>query len=146
MMKKCLLFSFFVFTSIVVFAQLRINELMSNNVSAVMDEYYNYRMWVELYNMGETMENQGNYYFTDDLNQPKQWKPLSKDIPPKGFSVIWFEREGVEDEDVIGVEVDDMSGHSSFKLDPKGGTLYLLDENANIVDRVDYPAQYRNVS
>ena len=64
-MKKSLLFLFFLSSSASVFAQLRINEIMTNNVSAVMDEYYNYRMWVELYNIGETVENQSEYYFTD---------------------------------------------------------------------------------
>ena len=145
-MKKCLIFSFFVFTSVFALAQLRINEIMSNNVSAVMDEYYNYRMWVELYNMGEIEEDQNAYYFTDDLSQPKQWKPLSKEIPAKGFSVLWFERPGEENEEAVGIEYPTEGFYSSFKLDPDGGTLYLLDESGNIVDQLDYPAQYRNVS
>ena len=136
----------FIFNSVFVFAQLRINEIMSNNVSAVMDEYYNYRMWVELYNMGDDVEDQGDYYFTDDLSQPEQWKPLSKEIPAKGFSVFWFERSGDEKLSDIGIEPDDLSAYSTFKLDPGGGVLYLLDETGNIIDQVYYPAQYRNVS
>ena len=98
-----------------------------------MDEDWNYSMWVELYNAGESAENQNAYYFTDDLNQPEQWKPLSKIIPAKGFSVLWFER-------------DTYRGHANFKLSPSGGTLYLMDENGKIADMATYPAQYRNVS
>ena len=111
-----------------------------------MDPYYNYRMWVELYNMGEAVEDQGEYYFTDDLSQPMQWKPASKKIPAKGFSVLWFERPGEEKEENIDIEYPTDGFYSSFNLDPEGGTLYLLDEGGNIVDQVTYPGQYRNVS
>ena len=113
-----------------------------------MDPYYNYRMWVELYNIGDIVEDQGVYYFTDDLSQPKQWKPLSKEIPAKGFSVIWFERSGEEDEDELEIEInnEDWDAYANFTLNHRGGTLYLLNEKGNIVDQVLYPAQYRNVS
>lgn len=96
-------------------AQLIINELMTNNVSALMDESYNYSMWVELNNTSSTTSyNQTVYYFTDDLTQPKKWCPASKLISPGGYSVLWFERS-------------DRTGHANFKLNPKGSTLYLLN-------------------
>ena len=40
---------------------------MSNNVSAVMDDTYNYSMWVEVYNSGTSAVNINNYYFSDDM-------------------------------------------------------------------------------
>ena len=114
-------------------AQLVINELMSNNVSYNMDELWNYSMWVEIYNSYTSAVNQGNYYITDDLSEPRKWKPASKSIPAKGFSVLWFERENV-------------AGHANFKLDPQGGKLYILSATNEIVDQVTYPAQKRNIS
>ena len=115
-------------------AQLKINELMSNNISAIMDDSYNYSMWVELYNASaNTSYNQSNYYFTDDLSQPKKWKPKSRTIAAGNFNVIWFER-------------DEIDGHANFKLQPEGGTLYLLNTSGEIIDIVGYPAQIRNVS
>ena len=113
--------------------QLKINEIMSNNVSALMDELYNYSMWVELYNYGSGFELLDNYYFTDDLAYPKKWNPKDLWIPAGQFKILWFEREK-------------MPGRSPFKLEPKGGMLFLLDKNANIIDGVIYPEQYRNVS
>ena len=114
-------------------AQLVINELMSNNVSYKMDELWNYSMWVEIYNSSNSAVNQADYYFTDDLSKPRKWKPASKSIPAKGFSLLWFERE-------------DVAGHANFKLDPAGGKLYIINSANTIVDQVTYPAQKRNIS
>ena len=115
-------------------AQLKFNELMSNNVSAVMDDAYNYSMWVELFNSSTTLtSNQSNYFFTDDLKTPKKWKPVSKSLAPGAFNVLWFERS-------------EKTGHSSFKLNPDGGKLYMLNSALKVMDSVVYPRQFRNIS
>jgi len=106
---------------------------MSNNVSAVMDESYNYSMWVEVYNSGNTSLNLSSYYFSDDATNYKKWQPDSQTLAAKRFAVLWFER-------------DDRAGHASFKLSPEGGALYLSDAAGNVIDQVFYPQQYRNVS
>ncbi|GHT76682.1 hypothetical protein AGMMS50262_15560 [Bacteroidia bacterium] len=112
---------------------LRLTELMSNNVSAVMDEAYNYSMWVEVHNTGTELEYASNYYFTDNLAQPRKWTPAGQWIAGGAYALFWFERA-------------DYTGHAPFKLSPEGGNLYLLDKNENILDQVTYPRQYRNVS
>ena len=134
-MKKQVLFLLLVLLTNTLVAQLKINELMTNNVSAVIDDSYNYSMWVELYNPSTTTSyNQYSYYFTDDLTQPKKWHPpVSKMISPRGYCVLWFERS-------------DRSGHASFRLKPEGGVLYLVNESGQVIDNVMYPAQYRNIS
>jgi hypothetical protein len=112
--------------------RLIINELMSNNVSFVMDEERNYSMWVEIYNPGITIENLRDYTFTDDPAEPEKWRPNDKLIAGGSYATLWFERPEV-------------GGHASFKLDPDGGSLYLM-KNGETVDMVNYPKQYRNVS
>lgn len=114
-------------------AQLKINEIMTNNVSAVMDQYYNYSMWVELYNPTNGLVNQSLYFFTDDLNEPRKWQPPAMYIAAKGYNLLWFERP-------------DYSGHSKFRLNPNGGRLFLLNQAGAIIDVVTYPKQHRNVS
>ena len=114
--------------------ELKINEIMSNNISAVIDDTYNYSMWVEVFNTHSSQtKNLKDYYFTDDLNEPKKWRPSYESVAPKEFTVLWFER-------------DDKEFHSNFKLNPEGGVLYLMDLNGNLIDQVKYPEQYRNVS
>ncbi|GAB1415754.1 hypothetical protein MASR2M117_11600 [Paludibacter sp.] len=107
---------------------------MSNNVSAHMDESWNYSMWVEIFNASPSASyNLSDFYFTDDLAQPKKWKPSPMSVPPGGYSVLFFERP-------------DRIGHASFKLTPEGGNLYMIDNTGNIIDLVIYPEQYRNIS
>ncbi len=133
-LTKKFIFGFILFFPIVATAQLKINEIMTNNASAVWDDSYNYSMWVELYNPNTTTSyNQSAYYFTDDLSQPRKWNPASKLIPAQGYNVLWFER-------------DDRTGHANFKLEADGGKLYLLNSSAQIVDSVIYPKQCRNIS
>jgi hypothetical protein len=132
-MKKSILF-LCVIMPVIASSQLKINEIMPKNVSAIMDETYNCSMWVELFNPSKTISyNQGSYYLTDNLNEPDKWKPESRLIAPFGFSMLWFERQEFEN-------------HAPFKLEPSGGKLYLLNEELQVVDSVIYPNQYRNVS
>lgn len=116
-----------------VFAQLRINEIMTNNVSAVWDDSYNFSMWAEVYNQGTQPEDITNYYFSDNTFEPQKWKSASQTIASGNFLVIWFER-------------DDRAGHATFKLNPEGGELYLFDNKGMIVDKLKYPKQFRNAS
>lgn len=115
-------------------AQLVLNELMAKNVSWNMDEGFNFSNWVELYNPSTTVGyNQMNFFLTDDLSQPTKWKPASKVLTPKSFSILYFER-------------DEIPGHATFKLKPEGGVLYLLNTSRTVVDSVLYPSQLRNIS
>ena len=106
---------------------------MTNNVSAVWDDAFNFSMWVELYNPGNTTVNQSAYFFTDDLNQPRKWQPPAFLVPAKGYNTLWFEKF-------------DRAGHSNFRLKPEGGMLFLLSSTGAIIDHVVYPAQHRNIS
>ena len=129
-MKK--IFLFLSLFPVLAFSQMKINELMTNNVSAVMDDAYNYSMWVEIYNSGTGSVNQNTCYFTDDLSNKTKWRAASKNIPAKGFSVLYFEGNA--------------SGHANFKLEPEGGTLYMFNGSGVELDKVTYPRQIRNTS
>ena len=123
-MKRYSLFFLFGLMPLFVSAQLIINELMSNNISAHFDESWNYSMWVELYNTNTSASyNQQQYFLTDDLSEPKKWRPSSKLIRPNSYSVLFFERP-------------EKTGHATFKLDPEGGSLYLLNSTGVIIDQV----------
>jgi hypothetical protein len=132
-MKKAVLLMFLCMP-LVASAQLVINELLAKNVSWNMDEGFNFSNWVELYNTSPAIGyNQTNYTFTDDLSNPTKWKPVSKVLTPKSFSIVYFER-------------DEIAGHATFKMKPEGGVLYLINVGGVVVDSVSYPAQYRNIS
>lgn len=114
-------------------AQLKINELMTNNVSAQWDDAFNYSMWVELYNTSSASLNQGSFYLTDNPEQPRKWQLPGRTITAGGLSILWMERE-------------ERANHAPFRLDPDGGMLYLYNASGAVVDYILYPAQYRNAS
>lgn len=114
-------------------AQLRINELMTNNVSAVMDDAYNFSMWVEVVNLSDTPVNLSDYFFTDRINLPRKWQGPDTLIVPGDFMVLWFERPDTE-------------GHATFRLEPGGAFLLLMDHHGGLTDFVSYPRQFRNIS
>jgi hypothetical protein len=133
-MRKIFLLLFILILPFIAHSQLVINELMTNNVSAVMDDAYNYSMWVEIYNKSTTTSyNLSAYFFSDNLAEPKKWAPLSTTITAGGYVLLYFERS-------------DIAGHANFKLNPEGGVLYLLNNSAQVIDSVRYPAQFRNIS
>ena len=132
---KCICSLLLVLLPLFVHAQLRINELMTNNVSNNMDNAFDYSMWVELYNSSTVNSyNLKDFWFTDDLSKPNKWKPVFDSIVPKqSFALLYFERS-------------ETYGHASFKLDPEGGTLYLMNRANQLIDSLTYPVQFRNTS
>ncbi|MEQ8238746.1 MAG: CotH kinase family protein [Cyclobacteriaceae bacterium] len=125
--------SLFIMLPLIGQSQLKINELMTNNVSYLMDDAYNFSMWVELYNSSATQTiNLSDYYFTDERSDPTKWQPASGTVSPQGFEILYFER-------------DERAGHASFKIDPEGGELFIYSAQ-ELVDQVEYPEQFRNIS
>jgi len=106
---------------------------MTNNVSAVWDDAFNYSMWVEIYNPGNVAVNQSLYYFTDDPAVPRKWQLPAMYLGGGSYNTIWFERP-------------EIANHASFKLNPEGGRLFLVTATGAVIDFVNYPVQFRNVS
>jgi len=106
---------------------------MSNNVSAVLDEGYNYSMWIEIYNPTSQDIFQNDYFLTDNPDEPMKWQFPYKKVDAGGYNTIFMEKH-------------DMEYHASFKLEPEGGILYIFNYSGEVVDYVMYPAQYRNTS
>ncbi len=132
-MRNFLLLSLYLTFFLPIAGQLRINEMMVKNISAVLDDSYNYSMWVELHNTGTESVNLSDYYFTDKTSKPQKWKTSAASIEAGAYHLLWFEREEVD-------------GHANFKLDADGGSLYLITSTGVVVDRIHYPKSYRNTS
>lgn len=126
MKKLYILFAgLFFFTSIT--AQIRINEVMCSNTMHYDDVVYNFSDWIELYNSSGSSINIKNYYFSDDPDNPRKWQfKDSKSIASKKFLCIYFDKSG-------------KSTNASFRLTPKGGSIYVYDSSGSLVDQISYP-------
>jgi hypothetical protein len=120
---------FLLSTSIAATAQLKINEVMVSNTMSYDPKEYNFSDWIELYNPSSATVNFKNYYFSDDLNQPAKWQitTSSASISKLGYFLVYFDEANT-------------STNANFRLEPKGGTIYMFDASKNLVDKITYPA------
>ena len=106
-----------------------VNELMASNVGTVMSPATNFDSWIEVYNPSDEEVNLAGMYMSDDAANLTLWH-LPQDIgsvPAKGFKVIWLGSNNIK------------TTQAPFKLDCDGGTIYLSDQNGNLIFSQDYP-------
>lgn len=112
-----------------------INEIMPCNVSTLLNDYYNYTGWLELYNSGEADVNLKGYEFrniTGSKNKLKwAWKIEDSVVVEAGkYKVIFFDEEEGKSKT-----------HAPYKIDSDGGSLILLDNKGNEAHTLIYKAQ-----
>lgn len=108
-----------------------INELMSDNVTAVFDNSSEADDWCELNNSGSVPLFLGGMYLTDDLEIPGKWALPDLTINPGDWVLFWLDEDS-----------DQGPLHANFKLSAAGETLALMtdDSDWHIVDLVTFPA------
>jgi len=69
--------------------ELRINELMSSNVSVITDEDGEYVDWVEIYNPAETAMQLEGFGLTDDSFLYDKWRFPRLTLEPDGYLLVY---------------------------------------------------------
>lgn len=106
-----------------------INEVMASNAGVVMSPATNFDSWIELYNPDTKDVSLTGMYLSDDASNLTRWKmPYGVGtVPAKGFLVVWLGSDDIK------------SNQAPFKLDCDGGTIYLSDQNGQLITSVTYP-------
>lgn len=105
-----------------------INELMSDNTSAVPDPHGEYDDWVELYNLTGQPVNLSGHYLSDKQNQLNLWQfPPGTVIPPYGYLIVWCDND-----------LNQTGLHANFALSKNGEQLFLSAPNLTILDQVAF--------
>ena len=124
---------------------LRITEISPLNVD-FLDEEGNDPAWVELYNASDKDVDLQGYVLIENLqkllDKEKNIRKFvfgSDIIKAKSFKVVFCDGKNIS-----AVKSEDKDGrhtrpHADWKLDKKGGTVYLLDKFNGIRDQVEYP-------
>ena len=104
---------------------LQINEIMQSNVETLMDDIKEFPdSWVELYNPSDATINLKDYKICNKNKEKKAWQLPDKTIAPKGYAIVYCDKEGKEDNRL----------HANFRLESgKGCTVYLF-KNKEVVD------------
>jgi spore coat protein CotH len=111
-------------------SDIRLNEAMPVNVSTVQDGNGEYDPWLELYNLGPGLVDLSGLYLTDDPANPTRWPLPAATLDDGKFLTIWMDGQTAQG-----------ANHANFALSPTGGTLYLYQSPATLIDTIIYPAQ-----
>lgn len=119
------------------YANLKINEFMASNTSAIADEYGEFDDWIELFHTGgEDSAIIINYYLSDDPEYPKKWQLPNVFLQAGEYVLIWADNQ-----------TEQGKFHANFKLDDDGEMISLYDGDGNIVlDSIIFNSQSADIS
>lgn len=118
---------------------LKLNEVMVENQTSIVDDYGEHHAWIELFNGNFAPLEISTMYLTTDTSAYARRNNLWYSIPlgdvntriPKRQHVVFF-ADGQPNKGTF---------HTNFTLTPGvENTIYLLDTNGDVVDAVTVPA------
>ena len=102
-----------------------VNELMSNNVSAVEDPAGETDDWIELYNSTNSYINVEDLFLSDTSTNLFKWQLPSIAIEPDGYYIIWADEQKQEG-----------FNHANFRLFNFGEKITLSSSSGVIFDSI----------
>ncbi len=114
-----------------------INEIMVANIDMFVDPSWNYGGWVELYNPTDMSAKIGLYWISDDpQNLKKAMLPMRiGSIPAHGYFTLWFDHADTRKD----VGDNWLNTNVNMQLNVDGGTIYISDDQGNLIVSQDYP-------
>ncbi len=116
-----------------------INEVMTSNKGAYVDDEGGSSDWIELYNTTDQTVDLSRFVLTDDETEPAKWAFPGLELKGHGYIVVLLTGDNASD-------ISKGILHCSFKLSAQGETLTLSGATGNKVDSVQIPALPENVS
>jgi hypothetical protein len=133
-------------------AQIRINEILAQNVSVAIDtDFGEFADFIELYNASNAPINLKDYSITDDSTDKRKWVFPEYEILPGAYFLLWADGE----DKIAGVmafsnyrnaNIITKSYHLNFGLSADGEYLGLYNANGNLLDELTCGAQLPDVS
>jgi hypothetical protein len=108
-------------------ARIIISEVMTDNVSTIVDEDGETPDWIELHNAGVESIEIGGYFLTDDPADLNKWEIPSTELAPGAYHIIFA--SGKDRQRVAGNQ------HANFQLKNGGEFLALtLPDKFTVID------------
>ncbi len=125
-------------------SEVRITEIMTNNVSTVVSDKYNYDGYVEFYNDGGNVDLRG-WTITNMKNDKLNWSVelKSSHVLPNGYSLLFFGDEETSSSSATQVKYNYV-GSVGKKLSTDGGEIKLTKDGQEL--KLSYPKQYPHIS
>lgn len=106
-----------------------VNELMASNSNTIADEAGEYDDWIELFSFSDVPLYLGNYYLSDNENNPAKWPMPDFWIQPGQYLIFWAD-EDQEQGDL----------HTNFKLGA-GGEFVGIFSDQGLIDGIAFGPQ-----
>lgn len=125
-------------------AEVRITEIMTNNVSTILSEKYNYDGYVEFFNDGNSVDLKG-WTVTNIKEGNVNWsvKLDSTHVLPKGYSLLFFGKTETGSQAASKFQ-SNFAGRVGNKLSTDEGSIFFEKDGKKI--ELTYPNQYPHIS
>lgn len=125
-------------------AEVRISEIMTNNVSTIVSDKYNYDGYVEFFNDGANVDLKG-WTVTNVKEGVENWsvKLDSSHVLPYGYSLLFFGKSETSSQSASRIQ-NNYAGRVGKKLSTDEGSITFEKEGQKI--EFDYPGQYPHIS
>jgi len=120
-------------------SKIYISEIMAINKSVIMDSDNEYSDYIEIYNDNEYDINLKGYFLSDEVTSSKKWSFPDVIIKAKEYLIVY----------ASGKDKCDLTKrvcHTNFKLNSKGETVTLLNDDGDIISKVKYPETVSDAS
>ena len=115
-----------------------ITEWMARNQQSLDDGNGRSSDWIEVFNAGDEAADLTDWFLTDDLETLDRWRFPSVQIEPKEYLIVFASANDMIDQNGFI--------HANFKLSSKGEVLALVRRDGTIVQQVEFPRQFADVS
>lgn len=112
-----------------------INEVVADNLSTLKNEKGVYADWIELYNPTDHAIGLKGYYLSDSKNELSKWAFPDVSIDSDGYLIVFCDKE--EGEAFL---------HANLSINSDKETIYLSDENENVIDSIRLENQQCDIS
>lgn len=117
--------------------ELAINEVMTSNRTALVNQDSMTPDWIELHNPGGQACSLKGFALTDDLNKPTQYVFPDISIPAGGYLVVYADKSSSKDSPDI---------YTGFSLSKDGDTIWLVDAAEQLIQKLEIPALGEDIS
>ncbi len=116
-----------------------INEIMPKNTKVISNDYDQYSDWIEIYNGYDYDVNLEGYYLKDNEFGIAKWQFPSLVLESKAYLIIYA--DGLD-----RCNIETKVCHTNFKLDKKGETIVLMNDQKDVLSKIKYRETNDNTS
>lgn len=126
--SKQFLFALFLigFVQVVNSQELRINEIVSSNITGLQDKNGDYSDWIELHNYGNSEISLKSYYLSDKAENPLKWNFPDITLAANGYILVFASEKNSTETEL----------HANFKLLNEGETIFLSKSDGSLIDQM----------